>query len=268
MSRTGGPDFDIAALRQKQAATWNPMAPGVGTPWEDRATHGTAGAFVKTCIASMTGPRKLVASIRRPETTTDARAFVIGCAALWGLSAGYHTFWGLYRKAHHPELLGPKYNLALDPGQFDPIWLSIDLVVALAGASIGVFLLWMVYTAIYNRLVAQERRAVKVTEPLLGNIAAYAFGPSLLAIIPVVGPPLAAVGIFCSMVAVGLSGRLRLKFATAVIDAILGWLAIVAIAAAGSGLLYVLSDNLIASAVPTVPKETSEANQPAIRPQR
>ncbi len=263
MSRTGGPEsFEIAALRKKQAAVWDPMAPGVGTPWEDRATHGTLGAFLRTCFASMTGPRQLVAKIRRPETTKDARSFVIGCAILWGLSAAGHVAWGLWHKAHSPP--PPKYDL----DEVSNLWVGIDVAVSLAGAAVGVVLLWMIYTAIYNRLVAQERRSVKLTEPLLGNIAAYAFGPSLLAIVPVVGPPLAVLGILVAMIAVGLSGRLRLKVATAAVDAVLGFLAIFAIAAAGSAVVYLASDNVIPSGVPTVAKTVNEANQPAIRPSR
>jgi hypothetical protein len=269
MSNTGGPaGFEIAALRKKQEAVWNPMAPGSGTPWEDRGTGGTVGAFLKTCLASLTGPRKLADSIRRPETTADARGFVIGCGVLWGLSAAGHVAWGLYHKANHQELLDKKMELDLGPGQFNALWVGIDLLVPLVGGAVGVVVLWMIYTAIYNRLAAQEARNVKLPEPLIANVAAYTFGPSLLAVIPVVGPPLAVVVMLAVMVAVGTSSRLRLRVAGALIDALLSFLAVVAIAVAGSGILYFASDRFLPSGVPTSEKTVNEANQPAIRPQR
>ena len=236
MSNTGGPaGFEIAALRKKQEAMWNPMSPGPGTPWEDRGTGGTVGAFLKTCLASLTGPRKLADSIRRPETTADARGFVIGCGLLWGLSAAGHVFWALHHKANHPEMLDKKLDLHLDVGQFDTLWLAIDLLVALAGGAAGVVGLWMIFTAIYNRLAAQETRNVKLPEPLIANVAAYTFGPSLLAVIPVVGPLLGVLAMLAVMIAVGTSSRLRLRAAGAVINALLSFLVVVAIAAAGSG---------------------------------
>ena len=79
MSKFGTPQgLEIAALKKKQTATWDPMAHGPGTPWEDRATHGLVGAFVKTAVASLTRPRQLADQLRRPETTNDARSFVVG----------------------------------------------------------------------------------------------------------------------------------------------------------------------------------------------
>ncbi len=265
MSTSGPPDFEIAALRKKQQAQWNPLAHGTGTPWEDRATVGTVGGFLKTCVASMVGPRKLVDRIRRPETTSDVRPFVIGCGAFWGLSAAGHVVWALHHKANHPELLDKKTALELDTGSFNNLWLAIDVVASLAGVAVGITLLWMLFTAIYNRLVAEEAKNVKLPEPLIANVVGYAFGPSLLAVIPVVGPLVAAVLMLFSFIAVGGSGRLRLRMSAAVIDAVLGFLAVLAIASAGSGVLYLASDRLIPSAVPTVEKTNNDANRPAIR---
>jgi hypothetical protein len=233
MSRSGAPEgFEIAALKQKQAEVWDPMAHGPGTPWEDRATQGTVVAFFKTAIASMTRPRQLALDLRRPETTRDARGFVIGCGIPWGISAAYHIVWALYHKANHPELLDKKTDLSLDVGDYSGLWLSIDLAVALVGGTIGIVLLWTLFTAIYNHLVQQEARPVKVTEPLVANVAAYAFGPSLLAVLPIVGPPLAAA----------------------------------AVAVVASTILWFASDRFLPSAVPTMDKELNNANQPAIQP--
>ena len=261
MSRSDAPEgFEIAALKKKQQAVWNPMAAGRGTPWEDRATHGTLGAFLKTCVASLTRPRNLADTIRRPETTTDARSFVIGCGVLWGISAAGHTAYALYRKAHHPELLPPK--VVLD--ETSTLWIVIDLLVPLVGGVVGILLLWMLFTAVYNRLVQQEARTVKLTEPLIANVTAYAFGPAILAVIPVVGPVLAAVAVLLVMVVMGGSSRVRLRFSAAVIDALLSFLAAAAVGVAGSFILYGLSDKVLPSGVPTVERTANDANQPAI----
>jgi hypothetical protein len=259
MSRSGRPEFEIAALKKRQEEVWDPLAHGPGTPWEDRGTHGTVGAFLKTCVASLTGPRRLADAIRRPETTNDARGFVIGCGILWGLSAAGHTAWGLWHKAHSPP--PPGYDL----DDVNTLWVVIDLVVPLVGAAVGIVMLWMLYTAVYNRLIQQEARTVKLTEPLIANIAAYALGPSLLALIPVVGPPLAVVAMLIVMILIGTSSRLRLRAAAAVIDALLGFLAVVATAAAGCGIVYYASDRFVTSGVPTVEHIVNEANEPAIR---
>ena len=262
MSSTGSPDFEIAALRKKQEAVWDPLAHGPGTPWEDRGTHGTVGAFFKTCVASLTGPRRLADSIRRPETTTDARGFVIGCGILWGLSAAGHVGWALWHKAHSPPPVG--YDL----DEVNTLWVVIDLVVPLVGGTVGVVMLWMLYTAVYNRLIQQEARTVRLTEPLIANVAAYAFGPALLALIPVVGPPLAIVAMLVVMIVIGTSSRLRLRAAAAIIDALLGFLAIVAIAVAGCAIVSYASDRIVTSGVPLVEHVKNEANEPAIRPSR
>ena len=254
MSSSGSPEaFEIAALKKKATAFWDPMAHGVGTPWEDRATHGVAGAFVKTCVASLTGPRKLAAQIRRPETTGDVRGFVVGCGLAWGLSAAGHLAFGLYRKAHRPDVDVVSVPLCV-----------VYVLLALVGGTVGVVLLWMLYTAIYHRLVSQETRTVTVPEPMLANVAGYAFGPSVLAIIPVFGPALALVGLFASMVGVGLSTRVRLKFATAVIDTVFGFAAIAAIGAGGTYLALKAGDYVLPEAISLVDPKSLEASRPAV----
>ena len=201
---------------------------------------------------------------RHPPAGDDGRrpAFVIGCGLLWGLSAAGHVGWSLYHKAHHPELLDPKLVL----GEVSPLWVAIDLAVALVGGTVGIVLLWTLYTAVYNRLVAQEAKTTRLTEPLLANVAAYAFGPSLLAVIPIAGPPLAAVAMLLAMIAVGTSpGRLRLRPAAAVIDALLAFIAMAAVGVVGSAVLHFASDRFVPSGVPTEERTVNDANQPAIR---
>src|SRR3954452_10511067 len=78
-------DVQIASMNVRQATVGDLLAPGPGTPWEDRSSIGLIPAFFKTVIQSMTSPGTLLHSLRRPETTGDARVFVFLCGVFWGL---------------------------------------------------------------------------------------------------------------------------------------------------------------------------------------
>ena len=146
------------------------------------------------------------------------------------------------------------------------LWVAIDIAASLAGAAVGVLGLWLLLTAVYHRLVDQEARSVKVPEPLLANVAAYALGPAALALVPIAGPPLAILATLFALAAMGTAGRLRLPLATAVINAVLAFGAVLAVGALGSAVPWYLSDRLIPSGVPTADRTANDANQPAIRP--
>jgi hypothetical protein len=207
----------IAALEKKQQTVFDPMVSGAGTPWEDRGTRGPVGAFFKTCFESMFSPGKLMLSIRRPETTTDSRIFLIIISVLWGLSALIHMGITLWRASQMPNVI-----------DVDPIVCTVYclLVVVLFGG--GGYVLYSTYVKIYGRLIAQEKGAPLMTEVLLYNVNVYALGPSLLAIIPFAGPPIAVIWILCNLVVAG-NVRLKLKFSAAFIDALLSFLAILGI---------------------------------------
>ena len=49
-------DVQIAAMNIEYESIGNLMAPGPGTPWEDRGSIGAIPAFFKTAIMSMTSP--------------------------------------------------------------------------------------------------------------------------------------------------------------------------------------------------------------------
>src|SRR5690349_16616185 len=82
-----GPNIHIAALEKKKVEQANLMQPGSGTPWEDRGHLGTVKAVFATAVASLKAPVQLLNTIRRPETHSDARGYVIGCGIVWGLGA-------------------------------------------------------------------------------------------------------------------------------------------------------------------------------------
>jgi hypothetical protein len=221
MSRVRTPDnIEIASLKKKQVAQFDPMAPGTGTPWEDRGTHGTVGAFLKTCIMSLHSPGVLTNQIRRPETTTDTSVFLIGCCICWGLSALLH---GLLLFTHIRDLPDTDFN---STNYF------IYCVIGMLAAGGGAWGLFRFYTLIYGKLVEKEKNQSALPTVLLYNVNAYAMGPSLLSLIPFVGPPLAILLIAVDLVAVGAK-RLRLRFAAAAIDAMLALIVVLATGFAG-----------------------------------
>jgi hypothetical protein len=248
MSRARPPEgIEIAALKKKQQTVVNFMATGTGTPWEDRGSSGTVPAFFKTAFASLFSPGKLVEKIRRPETIGDARALVIGNSVLWGISGAMHTALRLRTEAHMPDAIDVNMTYCL-------FWCAIGA----AGAGLGCYLLFKVYNAIYRILVIQEAGSGTIPDTLMYNVNAYALGPSFLCLIPVAGPPLALVWILLCAVAVGQS-RLKLKPAAAIIDAVLGYLAVMAIAAGVFfGGRYILNYTALGDAV-TFPEKPTKA---------
>jgi hypothetical protein len=218
MSRVRTPeDIQIASLKKKQQTVFDPMTAGAGTPWEDRATHGTIGAFFKTCLMSLFSPGKLTKSIRRPETITDARGFVIGIATIWGLTALGHFAYAVWKETKDVDYAGVL-----------PMNTAVLVLLTIGASAGGTFFLFKIYNAIYGKLTAQEKDSVLLPDVLIYNVNAYTLGPSLLAVIPVAGPPLAILWIFINMIIVG-NKRLRLRLPAAIIDALLSLLVVVGI---------------------------------------
>jgi hypothetical protein len=218
MSRIRPPEnIEIAALKKKQQTVFDPMRAGAGTPWEDRGSNGTIGGFFRTCAMSMFSPGKLTQSIRRPETVNDARAFLFGICAIWAVSGIMHYLYFVWQATRSP--------LFIDVTEPNAAILGL-LTVALCGG--GCYVLFLIYTAIYGKLAAQEKGSALLPDVLIFNVSAYALGPSLLALIPFVGPFMAAIWIFVSMITIG-NTRLQLKAAAAVIDSLISLLAVVVI---------------------------------------
>src|SRR5689334_19147711 len=86
------PNVAIASLDARKQTMFNLMAPGPGTPWEDRGSIGVVGAFFKTAFRSMLKPADLLDSIRRPETGGDSFSFAMGCGLMWAISALIHGY--------------------------------------------------------------------------------------------------------------------------------------------------------------------------------
>jgi hypothetical protein len=215
---------DIAALRNKKTTgPMNLMMPGDGTPWEDRGNLGTPKAFIQTCVSSITKPARLLDHIRRPDTTGEATQFAIGCAILWVISTFIHMLLWHWR---HPipelwELEGTYYMKSV----------VASLLVGAAAYVLGVlFASRMVRTMLSSEL---KNNAPPV---LLHNIFCYCLGPSLLALIPLVGPPLAVAFILVAWCVAG-ARRLYVSWRGAVVAAVLAMLISLLIVGAGAFIL-------------------------------
>lgn len=199
-------DLDIATLRARQARAHNPLEPGPGTPWEDRGSIGPVAAFFKTVAGMLTRPGALLESMRRPETASDARAFAIGCGVFWGLGWLVHDVVAFHR-AHAASGTGWSQFGALDAEVF-----ALHLVLG----AVATWGLLNLVTRLAYKLISAGEMKVKFPVVLLYNVYAYALAPSVLAVIPVVGPILALVWIFALLV-YGAHARLMIKTGGAIV---------------------------------------------------
>jgi hypothetical protein len=209
---TPGPDIHIAALEQKKVVDHsNLMKPGSGTPWEDRGHIGAVKAFFATCGAGMFSPVRLMHSIRRPETSSDVRSFVITCGAIWGVSAFEHAVLLLWRRG---EEWWPHENY----------WYWVGAAGLGALAPVMVWLMHLLATAILNKINSIELGS-RAPGVLTYNIAGYALAPSLAALVPVAGP-IAAILWIVGVAIAAANSRLRLKVGTSIINVLLTSLAV------------------------------------------
>lgn len=236
-------NIEIASLRKKQAESFNPLAPGTGTPWEDRGSNGTVGAFFKTFTMSLTVPGKLAMSIRRPETTSDVTSLVIGCSVCWGLSAIIHGLLFMRGMADRPNF------------DFDRSTYLIDCAISAVAAGLGTWGLFRLYNLMYGKLVAQEKSQTPLPTVLLYNVNGYALAPSVLALVPFIGPPLALLFITIAAIVVGKT-RLRLRMAPAVIDAVLSLVGVLAVGFAAYYVGLLVLHQVLGDTLTYVPPET------------
>lgn len=216
------PGVQMAALHQRKASTvMDLMRPGDGTPWEDRGARGGAAAFVQTCVKSITSPALLLDHIRRPDSAGEGAQFAFGCAACWGLSVIVHAalllnFFFTDERGYE-ELSGPTFFL-------------VAAAVGAVVAALSYVLLVGVASRTYYGLIATE---LKNTAPpvLIKNLFCYCMGPSLLALLPVIGPPLALLFIYIDWCVAG-ARRLFVSWRGAIVAASLSFVLVLLIAAA------------------------------------
>jgi hypothetical protein len=237
-------DIDIPSLRRQQVQRRNLMEVGPGTPWEDRGQLGTIPAFFRTCFMGITQPVRLAQMIRRPETQHDTRWFTIGCGMLWGVTLVIHTALVLWQASQQERTYI----------SWAPSILLMGLQLVLA--PLVLFVLIKIQVSLFNILAATELKG-QGPAVLVFNVFSYCLGPSLIALLPLLGPPLAVLWIFIAMVLVAMK-RLYLGTASAVIGVILSMAVVLAMAVGiyfGAGLIYELLSGGIIEHLPirTVP---------------
>ena len=165
---------------------------------------------------SMTSPRKLLFSMRRPETPSDARAFAIICGVFWGLGWVLEDF--LRFRAARTE-----FDFASD----GEVWL-LHFAIAVAGTWV---LLNLIVRLFYKLVSSGEMKALS-PQVLTYNVYAYCLGPSILALIPFhIGPSVALAWIVILFM-YGAMTRLAVKKNGAIICNLIAVIGIVGLATA------------------------------------
>jgi hypothetical protein len=198
-------DVQLASMQKGPGQTYQMMQPGSGTPWEDRGALGSVSAFFKTVTQSMFSPGKLLAEIRRPETASDARAFVIICAVFWGVTWVVHDLIAV----HAPGSEQMKKGEGLV--DYYPV-----LILHFALGAGGAFFLHLLISRLFYKLSQAGDAKIKAPPVLTYNVFAYCMGPSILCLIPFyIGPLVALAWIFCLFLYAAIA-RLAIKTSGAI----------------------------------------------------
>jgi hypothetical protein len=209
--------IELAALKKKGTGEVDLMRPGNGTPWEDRGSIGSVGAYFQTALKSLTSPGLLMDHIRRPETTDDAKLFAMISGVMWAIGTLLWRVW------YYRQVTAPDSGFDVDPTFF---WIT-SLVACVV--VFGAVWLWMrAGVGLYSKLAATEMR--NATPTLTYNLFAYSLGPSLLAVVPVFGQGLALLWIFIDLVVAGKK-RLYMKATSAFINPFILFFCAIAIGA-------------------------------------
>jgi hypothetical protein len=236
-------DVDIAAMRKQETTNYNVMLPGSGTAWEDRGRTGFVPAFLKTCFKSLFGHKALLDQIRRPETTSEATWFGVGCAAMWAVSI---AIWdGLIYYRYYRDGLAP--TLVVNGEQY-----LIETALRAASAFVVILVFLRVATAMYASLLGHSAQQ-QIPKVLIYNVLAYSVGPSILAIVPVFGWALAAVWIMIDVI-IGGKTRLYLRAREAVVNALLIALVVVVLLVLLYLACYYLWPLIVGPSVAPIPK--------------
>ncbi len=180
------------------------MSSGTGTPWEDRGQLGVVAAYFKTLMQAFTAPATLFAELRRPDSAGDATSFAFICGLWWSISELIHT-WMYVHFGKVPE------NAA------SPWFMGIIIAVVAPFATVAIA---RIAAIVFGKLISTEIRPTDAPPALLFNLFAYCFAPSIFAIIPLAGIPLASLGTFVLMIIMAIK-KLRLKVGGAIINVIL-----------------------------------------------
>jgi hypothetical protein len=239
--------LQIAALRDKKLEAVNLMEPGSGTPWEDRGNAGVLKAFLQTCGMSLSNPRRLFRAIRRVGTSSDALWYAIGCGFVWGLSCLIHaTLYFFYCKAESIRLKALKVKgwYEVDSQYFWRDWVIVSIIAVAATV-----LLLHLAARMFYALVSAEEMKTKAPPVLTFNVFAYCLGPSILALVPFIGPIVAVLWIPALMIVSGIS-RQNVSFTGSVICSLITFAACLGIVLAAAWILPKIWGLIVADSMP------------------
>jgi hypothetical protein len=217
MARNDPPptSVDPAAHKSRQPTSHDRPGTGSGTPWEDRGERGMVNAFFANTFRCLRWPMRLLASIRRPETTSDALSYPIGCGLLCSVAWVINSLTCVYalHKPHEKpaDLLNQEF--------------FVGTVLQFLIAPVAIWAMVKFASFIYFNMASGELRG-RLQSALIFNVFSYSMAPCLVALIPFIGPPLALIWITGILIAAGRS-RIRLSPASAIVDAILSVLGVV-----------------------------------------
>lgn len=219
MTQSAGPGAPLKFGEKKKDAYIDLLRPGDGTPWENRGEHGAPSAFFRTALRVMFKPGLLFDHIRGTNQSDDVRSFAWTCSIMWGLSMLVHRV--LFYFIWYTDTA--KYDVAVDQYITETIILSLV-------AGVWPYLMLLTASSLYHMMIATEMKG-PVPRHLTFNLIAYSMGPSILAVVPFAGPPLALIWILFAMIAAGRK-RLYVAWGAAIIDALVSFAAAVALSVA------------------------------------
>ena len=203
---------------------------------------------MQTCVRSLTKPALLLDHIRRPDTSNEAAAVRLRLRRRCGRSAASIHTSCTTRCTPRPRSWG------LDPNQF---YIKAAIIGVVTGAA--AYLLCVTFASrMYFAMVSTELKNA-APRVLLHNMFCYSMGPSLLAPIPVAGPPLALLFIFL-MWCVGGGKRLFISWRGTIVAAVLSMLLVLVIAGVGGYVLNMVLNNMLGL---IEPPDVGEAEKPA-----
>jgi hypothetical protein len=250
-------DFRFKGLEKKIEMRPDLMVSGSGIPWEDRGSFGFLGAFFKTAMDAMFKPTQLLAKMRRPETSSDARIFGYVCGGIWFLAVLIQSAF-----AYFVFYVNDK-TIELDPQQYMINSLLEGIAAGVAAALLPGVIAWMFY-----RLTAFDMTS-KAPPILVRNVITYLMGASLLALIPggpkpwlAVGPILAGLWMLVTLLTVAIS-RLRIGVGAAIIGSFLTFLGTAGIVVGGIFVIFQVWYTVLdkGSITPIVPAKTANQRQ-------
>jgi hypothetical protein len=244
----------IAALeRKKGLAMLDLMRPGPGTPWEGRGGRFIP-AFFQTCLMSIFQPARLLDSIRRPESREEGNLFAILCGCFWSVSLIVHMgilYYGVYSDT---------VNYKVDQTSYWETVLVIAAILPFAIWASSIFL-----ASIWHQILSMDM-ASKAPPVLARTLFAYMLGPSILALIPIAGPPLALLGIFIDWNVAGIT-RMYAKTHATIIATVLVF-AITIVMAVGIYFVGAIArSNALGDSVTTIVHKQKVTYTPTANPQ-